>query len=106
MRMWNVPTEMLCRQHLLGEHNETHAFVGTINKGISIRGYLDGGLLEMHTLRDRHEALAREMERRGYNHKSPLPAFDERHEGYVDIAANKKELSRRCVKCRDLQDQS
>ena len=25
MRIWDIPPEKLCRNHLLGEHNEQHA---------------------------------------------------------------------------------
>lgn len=45
MRMWMVPPELMCRQHLLGEHVELHMFVGAINKGTSVvtlPGYCEG----------------------------------------------------------------
>ena len=46
MRMWNVNPKTLCRKHLLGEHLEIHMFVGSINKKISMKGYLEKGFLE------------------------------------------------------------
>ena len=46
MRMWMVDPSLLCRKHLLGEHLECHMFVGTINKNISIKGYIKNGLCE------------------------------------------------------------
>ncbi len=32
MRTWMVPPQIMCRQHLLGEHNEIHKFVGAVTK--------------------------------------------------------------------------
>ena len=102
MRMWNVDTKLLCRQHLLGEHNEVHAFVGTINKGISIKGYINNGLVDVYGIRFRHLQLEREMIRRGYKHNSPLPKFDAKqfsYPGIVDVEANLVELKKRCQHC-------
>lgn len=100
MRLWLVPTHLLCRQHLLGEHNECHMFVGTLNKGRSIRGYLHNDLLEIHSLEHRHNELAAEMIHRGYNHNSPLPPFVFRIEGLINVSENLEELKRRCPECR------
>ena len=38
MRMWMVPVQYMCRKHLLGEHVEHHMLVGSIHKGLSMRG--------------------------------------------------------------------
>jgi hypothetical protein len=105
MRMWNVNPEILCKQHLLGEHAEMHMFVGTIRKGISIGGYLDNGLVNPGQIKARHDRLVTEMNRRGMNHKSPIDAEplpgDPRIS--VDVNANIHELSRRCPKCHAYQ---
>lgn len=61
-----VDPAVLCRKHLLGEHVECHMFVGAILKGISLAGYKAKGLIEIHNLKLRHEALSREMLKRGY----------------------------------------
>lgn len=106
MRMWMSPPSLLCDQHLLGEHVEIHMFVGTIRKGVSIQGYLDNGLLEPTQIRNRHEALAREMKRRHMTHKSPLPDFPQ-PDGpthVVDPEKSMQELHNRCSKCRALLD--
>ena len=102
MRMWMVDPRLMCDQHLLGEHVETHMFVGTIQKGISVRGYLEGGFLEPQKLWERHDVLAREMERRGMRHKSPLTRCDVSDLGdhKVDASASLLELTRRCASCR------
>lgn len=100
MRMWNVNPRKMCNQHLLGEHVETHMFVGTINKNKSIQGYVNNNLVEIHNLKNRHEALAREMKNRGMNHKSILPKYKIKTIGKVNPRKNLVELSRRCKNCR------
>jgi len=100
MRMWGVNPVLLCDRHLLGEHVEMHMLVGALNKGISTRGYQDAGLVVLSRIRSRHNALAREMTRRGMKHRSPLPPFTCRRGGHLDEAANLRELKRRCPACR------
>lgn len=75
MRIWDLPPEDLCRQHLLGEHRELHALwtILTENK----KGYSKHPeTLRWHgklkALYLRHEALVKEMGERGYNHHSDL----------------------------------
>lgn len=112
MRMWNVDPKLLCRQHLIAEHCETHMFYGTIKKGISIKGYLDKGLIEVHNLESRHDELSKEMESRGYKHNSPWPekkvgifhvlrgcVFEEEW-GKVNSEENIKILKEKCPECR------
>jgi len=103
MRMWGVQPKLLCDKHLLGEHVEMHMVVGALRKGVSIRGYTDTGLLVRAKIRPRHDALAAEMTRRGMNHRSPLPPLPPRRKtdggGWLDEAANLRELKRRCPAC-------
>ena len=105
MRMWMVDPTLLCRKHLLGEHVECHMFRGSLLKGTSLRGFLEAGLLDSRKLARRHEALAKEMQRRGYRHESPLPPdFDARAAvGNVDTSAALRELAARCEECRRRQ---
>lgn len=106
MRMWNVDPKLLCRRHLLGEHLETHYFIGTIQKGKSIKGYIDNGLVEVHNILRRHDELAEEMKRRGYkhNHKPQLYDCQLWECGCVDSEQNIVELHRRCPNCRERID--
>jgi hypothetical protein len=75
MRIWDLPPDRLCRQHLLGEHRELHALWTILSTGKA--GYANhpetrrwrGKLAALFT---RHEALVAEMEHRGYRHGSPL----------------------------------
>ena len=103
MRMWMVDPTLMCRQHLLGEHVELHMLVGTLNKNISIEGYKKNKLMDPRVARARHDELVSEMTNRGYNHKSPLPAFDETIKGaLLMVEESYAELLRRCCDCRDL----
>ena len=101
MRMWNVDTSKMCNKHLLGEHLEMHMFVGCIKKGMSIKGYVDKGLVEVSNISKRHNVLVKEMLIRKMNHKTPIDdtsAFPE--QGKVDVEENIKELKKRCSKCK------
>ncbi len=101
MRMWKVNPKNMCRKHLLGEHVEMHMFIGVINKGKSLAGYINTGLVEIDQIIIRHNELVEEMKNRGYNHKSPinidykLPSL-----GQVNILSNEKELKHRCKDCK------
>jgi len=105
MRMWMVNPKEVCSQHLRGCHLEAHMFVGTVNKGKSIAGYLKNGLVEVHRIREYHDAIVEELQSRGgWSHQSPLPDFKEEVLGKVDVEANRKELAKRCERCRKLQE--
>jgi len=65
MRMWMVNPALMCRQHLLGEHVELHMLVGTLLRKKSIAGFVDNDLIEVHSVRERHSEVVREMQRRG-----------------------------------------
>ena len=99
MRMWNIDPKKLCAQHLLGEHVEMHMLVGTLNKGKSVKGFIENKLIEVHNIKSRHDELVQEMNRRGYKHKSPLPEYDSYFAGKVDKKESEKELKKRCDKC-------
>lgn len=110
MRMWMVDPALLCRKHLLGEHNELHMLAGSLLRGKSVEGFVRQGLLEPARLYQRHEDLAHEMLARGYKHQSPLPDEDDvqaalagypdhvRHAS-VELAVSEQELRRRCTHC-------
>jgi hypothetical protein len=107
MRQWMINPKILCIKHLLGEHLEHHMFVGTINKGTKVDGYIKNNLLEPLKLRQRHDELAEEINNRGYKHKSTLPIIHLAnltsnqivHEINKDGELN--DLIGRCEKCRD-----
>ncbi len=99
-RMWGVDPRCLCKNHLLGEHNEIHKLVGNIESGNSIEGYIEKGHIDTSEIQRRHEELKKEMERRGYNHDSPLNYNDELNTGQLDIDENINELRERCSQCK------
>ena len=105
MRQWHVNPSFLCDKHLLGEHVEHHMFCGCLLKNKSLKGYIEKGLVEIHTLISRHNELVLEMNKRGMNHQSPLnesliePLL--KQEGHVNRLANIKELHSRCQKCKE-----
>lgn len=75
MRIWDIHPKYLCRQHLLGEHRELHGMwnIFSLNKA-GYRAHPETRRWEgkMGALYARHEALVKEMARRGYRHMSPL----------------------------------
>lgn len=99
MRMWGINPKLLCNKHLLGEHVEMHMFIGTIKKGISIQGYLNKKLVDPSKIVNRHDALMKEMIKRGMNHQSPLVFTSHLKHAPLDLIGNTKELKRRCSKC-------
>jgi hypothetical protein len=98
--MWLVDPKIMCRKHLLGEHVELHMFVGTIKKGTSIKGYVDNHLVDTSLIKQRHEELVKEMERRGYKHKTPLEYVDSFNVGKIDPEVSKAILLSRCIECK------
>lgn len=107
MRMWTVDPAYMCRKHLLGEHVELHMFVGAIEHGKSIEGYLEKGLLNPIDLARRHGEITREMSRRGYRHSSPL-SLDNIPTTVLQrsriLPDSTSELLRRCERCRLRRD--
>ncbi|WGI18015.1 hypothetical protein [Methanonatronarchaeum sp. AMET-Sl] len=74
-----IDSELMCMQHILGEHRELHALVGTIKRTRpeyegSIRhknnliGLARDGFIELKSLKKRHDELAKHFE----NHNSPI----------------------------------
>jgi hypothetical protein len=98
-----VDPSIMCRQHLLGEHAEIHMFIGTISREKSVKGYLEKGLLEIHSLYNRHDELVREMKRRSYRHDSAISKKwkHARILGSIDKYKNLKQLISRCSRCRE-----
>ncbi len=101
-RMWLIDPVYLCRQHLLGEHNELHKVVGHIVRGNLrvVKGHARKKQIDTSRIRHRHYELVQEMEERGYHHHSPLDYEDRLHLGEVNIRENIEDLKTRCASCR------
>jgi hypothetical protein len=106
-RLWNLPPEVLCQDHLLGEHKEMHQEAGTLvnhpHGEAVVDGHAEKGQVKLSLLEPRHDELVVEMERRGLNHDSPfdydLSDYDDR--GYIDKQANLEDLRSRCEACAE-----
>lgn len=106
MRMWGINPKFLCKKHLLGEHGEIHKhrhnFVKQhkISKRISPIVQIAPEQMEV-----RHNELAVEMVRRGYNHQSPYEQPDlsylknEERYAEIDIDISIRDLTLRCEDC-------
>jgi len=75
MRIWDISPDRLCRNHLLGEHQELHALWSILTK--NKKGYCHHPETirwkgKLKALYIRHEKLVEEMQKRGYNHKTAL----------------------------------
>ena len=101
MRMWLVDPKIMCRNHLLGEHLELHILASKVNAGEKIKGFIEHGLVDPCLAAERHGALVKEMQRRGYKHASPLVEITgEKVKGCVDPEKNIRVLAERCEECK------
>ncbi len=77
-------------------------FVGAISHGKSVKGYLEKGLLEVHSLYARHEELVEEIKRRGYRHCSDVDEkwITAKKLGSIDRKKSLEELLKRCSRCK------
>ena len=79
MRIWDIPVERLCRNHLLAEHRELHAIWSILlngKKGYSRHPEVLRWRGKLGALWLRHEEEKEEMLRRGFEHNSPLCIAD------------------------------
>ncbi|MDI9394246.1 MAG: pyrimidine dimer DNA glycosylase/endonuclease V [Euryarchaeota archaeon] len=75
MRIWDIPPEKMCRQHLLGEHRELHALWSIITNNKKAYAQHPETLRwkgKLKALYLRHEALVNEMTSKNYKHHTPL----------------------------------
>lgn len=97
-----INPSILCRKHLLGEHGEIHKHKHNFIKGHSIEGRI--GQIEPESMKERHDELAVEMLKRGYNHKSEYEMPDlskyDLNGFVVDVEKSIEDLSERCEECK------
>ena len=98
-----IKPELLCMQHLLGEHFEIHKAVGNLkHSGTWTISLTKKGFLEPHNFLKRHNQLVLEMKKRGMNHQSSLDIRGIKFpKGKVDIKKSLFDLKKRCKKCRE-----
>jgi len=108
MRLWCVDPSKMCRKHLLDEHLAVHTLIGRVVKNLTMTGYIQKGLVEVHNLVSRHDQIVAEFVVRGWKHNTPLTeeVLDKlkaaASAGVVDVAASIRTLSERCEECRKL----
>ena len=107
MRMWGINPKLLCRQHLLGEHNEIHKHRHNFVKKHSISKRISPVVqIEPENMKKRHDELVNEMIARGYKHNSPYEQPDLTHlkpdERYATINVDNSinDLINRCPECK------
>lgn len=93
MRVWDIDVSDLCRKHLLGEHRELHGLWNILTKLRGTGGYSQHPetkrwVGKLKALYKRHEVLAIEMKKRGYNHQSPLDKKLAKGNNYQDVFIN------------------
>lgn len=107
MRMWMINPMLICNKHLIGEHGELHKHRNNFIKGHSIKGRVSPVVqIEPLSMKARHDELAKEMEARGFNHKSPyeqpdLSKYGDEINAKVDVNISKADLAERCPECRE-----
>lgn len=97
MRVWDLPPEMLCNQHLLGEHREIHAIWTILTEDKDgYRNHPETKRWEghIHGLGHRHRKIALEMEERGMNHDSPIDYDITKAQTPDEITPLRKQLRR------------
>lgn len=102
MRMWMINPKILCRQHLLGEHNEIHKFKHNFVKRHNMQKRIDLEQIEPQSMKERHDELAREMTIRFYSHNSPYEQPDVNYLNLkkIDRNVSLNILLERCSECR------
>lgn len=111
MRMWMIPVYALCNRHLLGSHGEIHKHRHNFVKKHNITGRIEPVVqIEPESMENRHDELAKEMSRRGMNHKSPYQQPDLSYlpenlrYAKVDLNISYHDLKSRCPDCGKLID--
>ncbi|KND51900.1 MAG: hypothetical protein ABA06_01410 [Parcubacteria bacterium C7867-001] len=105
MRVWDVSPRTLCRKHLLGEHRELHGLWNILTKHKGKGGYSQHPETKrwvgrLKALYNRHEALVKEMARRGYEHHSPLDKRYAKGKATQDVFIDSLAAQRRILKTK------
>lgn len=106
--MWNVDPQVMCQNHLLGEHREMHQVKGTVEKHDHGEAVLEGlaeeNAIDTLKIKERHDELVKEMKRRDWDgHSTPMDEVDHKYDGIgsVDEQQNLELLVERCDECKE-----
>ncbi len=100
-----VPVAGMCRKHLLGEHVELHMIAACMRRKMRLDGYFEKNCIEPRAVKERHDEIAAEMQRRGYDHRTPLRQPGVAYlRGLAGVRVRAKsslaDLMERCPECR------
>lgn len=101
MRIWDISPKDLCRKHLIAEHGELHSMWSIITngkKGFSKHPETMRWRGKLKALYSRHEKLAAEMKRRGYNHNSYIDKKAASGKNIQDIYIDKPSKQKQILK--------
>jgi hypothetical protein len=101
MRIWDISPKELCRNHLLGEHAELHALWSIVTCGKTGYSHHPETLRwhgKLKALYNRHEQLVKEMEGRGYIHRSPLDKESAQGLAVQDVYLDSPDKQRQILK--------
>ena len=103
MRIWDVPPKILCRNHLLGEHNELHAIWSVITgnrKGYAMHPEVMRWRGRLRALYLMHDRIVAEMIRRGWKHQSPLDGRKGRGSARQSVMVDSIKEQRRILRAK------
>lgn len=103
-RQWLADPNIMCMNHLTGEHAEAHMFLSKMERGYSLKGfYEESEFFGAIYLKMRHDLIAEMLD----GHKTPLTIDAGLEQAYplaMPQMANLKkslgDLLNRCSKCR------
>ncbi len=68
-RQWLADPNLMCQKHIVAEHFEAHMFLSKMEKGYSLKGFIEGSMFfGASFIQERHDLLAQYIE----GHKTPL----------------------------------
>lgn len=105
-RQWLATPEYMCKQHIMGEHAETHGFIDKMTKGHSLEGFREGSMFfGAEFILARHDLLVPFIP----GHGSPLVITDQMKRQYPlicptieDVKKSVGTLISRCPECARL----
>lgn len=101
-----VDPNLMCKQHILGEHFEIEKHRHIFVKHYSIAGRVrpDDVQIEPLSMKSRHDLLAKHFKHHNSPYRMPSLAYlpKEHREAKVDRIASHKKLIEKCEDCRRL----
>lgn len=102
-RQWLADPKLMCSQHLTGEHAEAHMFMRKMQKGHSLKGFIEGSMFfGAGFLYTRHNDLALHLG----GHATPMELDGKLVTAYPDVPRTQehvekslKDLLTRCYQC-------